>query len=316
MKGKFRKGLLDNWVPKALSVVAAILLSLFFQINNLKVRNLSIPLEVKTRDGMVVSGDLPQSVRVELRGDEDFIYSIQNRDIKAVADFTIHEDDGSYRVPVAISVAKTYQLAQKTMEIKVEPSELTAALEEELLLDMEVTPRLKAFPPRGFEMVQYFVNPSSVLVRGPRSQLEGTGSIETEVIDLSGRDRNFSMSVRLISPGNNVDFPGGGLVEFQGIVEEAVISRTLTNLEVASLDLNPRLLLAGNLPEASITLQGSQHFMAELRIVDIHFFLDCSRITHPGTYTLPLQLDVPEGLAVLKYHPREIIVQVEQEESP
>ncbi len=316
MKKKFKDRILDNWVPKVLSVTAAILLSLFFQINNLKVRNLSIPLEIKTHEGMVTSGDFPQSVRVDLRGDEELIYSLQNREISALADFSAYEDGGSYRVPVMISLADAYQLDRDTMEIKVEPAEVTVVLEEELLLDMEVIPDLKAFPSKGFELVQYFVNPPSVIVRGPRSQLEGKEHIETEFIDLSGRDRDFSMNVRLIPPGSNVDFPGGSIVEFQGIVEEAVISRTLSNLEVASLDLDPRLLLSGNLPEASITLQGSQSLMAGLRVMDIHLFLDCSDISLPGTYTLPLQLDVPEGLAVLKYNPREVLVRVEPGVAP
>ena len=298
----------DRWQAKILSLLCAVLLSFFYQINNMEERYFSIPLQVQTTEGLSPAGDYPRSVRVNLRGTEDVIYSIMDDEISAVADFRQYRGEGTYKVPVQISLGKAYGLSDDTMEIRVEPSEVTITQEEELVRSLEVQPSLSSFPPNGYELVQFFVSPSFVTVEGPRSQLQDVKSIQTEEIDLSGRYDDFTVSSRLIPPGSNVSFPGGNTIEFKGVVDEAVVIQNLTNLDIVTVDLDSRFTIAENLPEVSITIQGSQLLLEELRPRDLHFYIDCSRIIVPGTYTLPIQVDIPPGVAVLKYNPREIPV--------
>ncbi|MDA3955673.1 CdaR family protein [Oceanispirochaeta sp.] len=308
MKKGLNQILFDRWLAKILSILAAILLSLFYQINNLEERFFSIPLEILTTEGLSVTGNFPVSVRVNLRGTEELIYSILDNEISAVADFRTFEEEGTFKVPVEISLLSSYGHNDETMEIEVEPREVTISQEEKVIRSLEIQPVLTAFVPNGYELVQYFVSPTYVTVQGPRSQLESITGIKTEEIDLSGRYDDFTVSSRLIPPGDNVSFPGGNTVELRGAVEEAVIIQNLTNLEIVSVDLDLGFIISENLPEMAITLQGSQLMLEQLRARDLHFYIDCSRIIVPGTYTLPVQVDTPEGVVVLKYSPREIQV--------
>ena len=45
------------------------------------------------------------------------------------------------------------------------------------------------------------------------------------------------------------------------------------------------------------------------------FYIDASGITAPGTYTLPVEMDIPAGLAVLQFLPRDVNVRVLREET-
>ncbi len=300
--------LFDRWLAKILSILAAILLSLFYQINNLEERYFSIPLVIETNENLSVSGNYPLSVRVNLRGTEELIYSILDNDITAVADFSSYDNEGTFKAPVQIKLDTGYGSGEDSMEIRVEPSEVTISQELKVTRSLEIQPTLSSFPPTGYELVQYFVSPSVVTVQGPESQLENVDSIQTEEIDLAGRYDNFTVSSRLLPPGDNVSFPGGSTVEFKGVIEEAVIIQNLNDLEIVAVDLDPDLTIAQNLPAVSITIQGSQLLLEQIRNRDLHFYLDCSRANLPGVYTLPVQVDVPEGVAVLKYSPREISV--------
>ncbi|QEN07836.1 hypothetical protein EXM22_07470 [Oceanispirochaeta crateris] len=308
MKKGLTQILFDHWMAKILSLLAAILLSLFYQINNLEERYFSIPLDILTTEGLSVIGSYPVSVRVNLRGTEETIYSILENEISAVADFRGFQNEGTFKVPVQINLQSSSGNYEDTMEVLVEPREVTITQEEQVIRSLEIQPALIAFVPNGYELVQYFVSPTYVTVQGPRSQLESVTGIKTEEIDLSGRYDDFTVSSRLIPPGDNITFPGGNTVEFRGVVDEAVIIQNLTNLEIVSVDLDPRFIITENLPEIAITLQGSQLLLEQLRARDLHFYIDCSRIIVPGTYTLPVQVDIPEGVAVLKYSPREIPV--------
>lgn len=308
MKKGFFHFIFDRWLAKILSILAAVLLSLFYQISNLEERYFSIPLQININDGLSASGNYPLSVRVNLRGSEEMIYSILDDDISAVADFTAYEKEGSFKVPIKVIFNSSLGSQSETMEINVEPAEITVFQEKEITKSLEILPSLIQFPPNGYELVQYFVSPTYVTVQGPESQLNDIHSIKTEEIDLSGRYDDFNVSSRLIPPGDNVTFPGGDTIEFRGVVDEAVIIQNLTNLEIVSVDLAPDFIIAQNLPEMSITVQGSQLLLEQLRPRDLHFYLDCSRIIVPGTYTMPVRVDSPEGVAVLKYNPREIPV--------
>ncbi|MDC7232267.1 MAG: CdaR family protein [Spirochaetales bacterium] len=298
----------DRWLAKILSILMAVLLALFYQISNLEERYFSIPLEIRTNDGFSVSGSYPLSVRVNLRGSEELIYSILDDDLSAVADFTASDTEGSFKVPVEIRFDSSLDYRNDTMEVRVEPSEITVYQESKITKSLEIVPSLSRFPPNGYELVQYFVSPTFVTVEGPRSQLDEIHSIKTEEIDLSGRYDDFTVSSRLVPPGGNVRFPGGSTVEFRGVVDEAIIIQNMTNLEIVAVDLANDIVIAQNLPEMSITIQGSQLVLEQLRPRDLHFYLDCSGIIVPGTYTMPIRVDVPEGIAVLKYNPREIPV--------
>lgn len=300
--------LFDNWMAKIISLLAAVVLALMYQINTLQERVLSVPLTIQTGENFAVTGDAPKNVRVSLRGSEEQIFSVLDNEVRAVADFSGSNGEGSYKAPIRILFDKEIPMEEDTLEIRVDPEDVTIYQEEKIIRSLEVNPVLVGFPPNGYELVQYFITPTTVMAQGPRSQMEGILSVGTEEVDLTNRYDDFSLSTRLVSPGENVRFPGGDIVEIRGVVDESVIVQTLTNLATITVDLSSDLVITEALPEISLTVQGSQLQLEKLRPRDFHFFLDCSDIAVPGTYNLPIRADVPAGIAVLKYFPRDAAV--------
>jgi hypothetical protein len=173
-----------------------------------------------------------------------------------------------------------------------------------------VRPELSGFPALGYDLTQFFVSPSSVTAVGPASQMSGMTELKTEIIDLSGRRNDFTVTTRIVRPSPQIRIPGGEVVEFRGVIDEAVIIRTIADREVVVFDLPEGLRIDGELPRVSLKVQGSQLTVEGARPQDMTFYVDGSQIRRPGTYVLPLEMDIPTGLAVLQIVPRDISIRV------
>lgn len=302
---------LDRWPIKVLCLAIAIVLYILFRVNTLTERTLTIPLEVITPEGFVVSSEYARSVNVTLRGEEDDIGGILPEDVEAFVNLSPYPEEGEFTLAVELQKTGT-ALKPEALELRPRPREITLSQERRTVRSLIVRPELSGFPALGFELTQFFVSPSSVTAVGPRSQMSDLEELRTEIIDLSGRMDDFTVTTRLVRPSDQIAIPGGEVVEFRGVIDEAVVIRTITDREVVILDLPANLKIAGILPKVSLTVQGSQLNVEGARPQEMTFYIDGSQISGPGNYTLPLKMDIPPGLAVLQLLPREITFTVER----
>jgi YbbR domain-containing protein len=300
--------MLNRWYIKVLSLLLAMVLFYFYRSSSMSERVFSVPLEIHVDDSYVVAQDHINNVRIFLRGGEE-IYTVLEEDISAVVDYRSHKQEGGFREPIQIFKSGS-ALSVSDLEIRVEPGDLVLYLEEKVELSLPVEPSLKGFPSMGYELTQFFTSPSSVTVIGPRSQMDGLKAIYTETINISQKYEDFTVSTRLVKPSPQVLFPGGNVVEFRGVIHEAELVKTLSNIPLALVDLPPGLKLQGELLKGSITLQGAQLTLEALEEGFISFTLDCSSISRPGSYTVPIRVNIPPDLSVLNYQPRNITLEI------
>jgi hypothetical protein len=294
-----------DWPAKIISVAAAILLFLFYRINTMEERVITTALKADPPPGLAISKPYPRSARITLRGREENIFSVLEEDLEVYADFDSIDGEGQYRLPVRV-LRKGTSVNVEPLEIRVEPSEVSVTLEEEVQRTVEVQPRLSGIPAAGFELVQYSVTPNSVQVSGPRSIVSDLTEVQTETIDLSGRSSDFSLEIGILRENPLVHYPRQMTALFRGIIREAVVIKTFENVDIITLDLSPNLRIAGTLPKGSIRLQGSQLSLEDLAPVRFRLLVDCGNIQGPGTATLPTIPDVPPDFVILKYEPREL----------
>ncbi len=300
--------LFAHWPAKILSIAAAIVLFLFNRVGTLDERFFSVPLRVLHAPNYVPAAPYPRTVRVRVRGSEEEIW-ISEDAIEAVADFTEHDREGVFREPVEIQTRGNALGA--SLEIQIEPMEVTIQLEEKTTKSLEVFPTLKGFPAQGYELTQYFLSPSSVEVEGPRSKVQNLRVVHTEKVDLTGRNESFTIRVRLVQPDPLVTFLGGDVVEFRGMVQESIVVKTFEEVDVITFDLSPGLEIVGRLPTGRVRLQGTQAQLETLRPGRIRILVDCSDITAPGRYSIPARPDAPRGMLVLDFEPIDVTIVVD-----
>ncbi len=310
MKGsEFFNRLFNRWPVKIICVALAVLLYILFRTNTLTERQITVPLKVLTPEGFVVSSDYPDHINLIIRGEEEDVSGVLSDDIEAFVNFAPYPEEGEYKAPVEFRKKGT-ALLPEALELRSRPREIVLSLEQQTVRSLEVKPELAGFPALGYELTQFFVSPSSVTAVGPQSQMAALTELRTELIDMSGRNSDFTVTTRLVRPSSQIFIPGGDVVEFRGVVDEAVVIRTIADREVVVFDLPDGLKISGELPRVTLTVRGSQLTVEGARPQDMTFYLDGSRIRYPGTYTQPLRMDIPPGLAVLQMMPLEITFEV------
>ncbi|MBN2626852.1 MAG: hypothetical protein JXA95_09325 [Spirochaetales bacterium] len=303
---------MHRWHIKIFSFLLAVLLFKFYQISNLDERFFSVPLELIMDDGFIPAGDYPSHVTVTIRGASEEIFSVQEEDIRTTADFSSHKTEGSFREPIEV-VQKSTAQSKGDWEIRIEPGDVVIRQEQKLIKTLPVDPSLTGFPGIGYELSQYFVSPSSVTVVGPRSEVEPLEALSTEAIDISGKYEDFTAMSRLVYPSSLVYFPGGDVVEFRGVITESLLVKTIANLDLSLFNLDNALVVEGTLPRGSVTIQGNQAQIESLAQKEILLYGDCSKITGPGQYTIPVLPRVPGDSTLLNWLPKEITLDIRGE---
>ncbi len=298
-----------NWPAKVISIAAAVVLVVFYNISRMEDRFFSVPLEVSITSEYIPASAYPDSVRVHLRGEPDVIERIQQNDIRAVVDFTDVEEPGVFAEPVQIRKTGA-ALDTEPVEIRVEPAQVEIQLARRVQKSVEVEPAIQGFAPTGYRLSQYQVSPSSVQMEGPEDVVSDVEVVRTEEIQLSGRRDDFTVRVRLDKPDPLIRFPGGSIVEFRGIIEETVVLRTIEPVEVVLLDLAADLRLVSGLPTGLVRVQARQIDLEEVTPSEVQIVVDASAVDGPGTHTLDARPSVPQGLVVLRYEPTTVEVEV------
>jgi len=216
-RARFFLMITDKWHIKVLSLAAAVIISIFYRMNNLETRYFTVPLTIESNENLIPINYFLSSVRISLRGESVGIRQIVAEDIEAYIDLTRYDYEGNYKVPVQIR-KKGGALGVEPLEITVLPIEIPLSLEQKIARNVNVFPVLSGTVADGYELTDQSLNPSSVTVDGPRSILNGHIEFNTETIDLDNRYDDFS--VILIIKNNNplLSIRGSNTVEFKGTI--------------------------------------------------------------------------------------------------
>jgi YbbR domain-containing protein len=130
-KERFFSKIIEKWPVKVLSLVLALIISVYYRMNTLETRFFTVPLHVETNEVLVATNLLTSAVRVSLRGESDGIQHILESDIEAYIDLGRYSNEGSYRIPVQIRKKGT-ALGVEPLEISVLPIEIPLVLERNI----------------------------------------------------------------------------------------------------------------------------------------------------------------------------------------
>ncbi|MDC7227407.1 MAG: CdaR family protein [Spirochaetales bacterium] len=300
-----------NWPAKIISVVAAIILFLFYRATSLEERFFSVPLNIIINESYALTSTVPSSVKVTLRGAEENIFLILEDDIEVYADFSDHASEGQFRAPVKFTKTGSARSIEE-LEIRIEPPEIILELERKLSKPVIIEPLLTGYPKNGYELDQYILSTEVAIVEGPASHVEQLEFIQTEEISLDGRDEDFYVRTKLDVKDPYLSFSSGDSVGFQGVVTETVILKTFEDIGLIYIDLPPELNVTGEDITGTIKVQGKLLLLEETASSDFALIADCSGIERAGEFVVEVSPIVPAGIAVLRYSPDTLRLNVQR----
>ncbi|MBN2532368.1 MAG: hypothetical protein JXB88_05725 [Spirochaetales bacterium] len=306
----FLRRVLRNWPPKIISLVAAVLLFVFNRMSNLEEHPLYVPLSIRLNPDYAIAAPIREKISVIVRGDPDLdIHQITPEDIEVYIDLLHVEKEDEYTVPIQYRKIGP-ALETEPLSIDIEPAVITVKLEKNLQksVEIEVEKNIKGTPARGYMLGGLTYAPTVVQIVGPRSKVEKVEKATTEVIDLSGRSKNFNMTVRLVSIDPLVKFKGSGYVEFSAVIKEIVEERLFEKKIITSMNLVEHMVVEKTLPEGSILVKAPLLVLDRIKPNDIRLYIDCSNIKDPGKHQKRIKAEVPERVEILSITPETVIV--------
>jgi YbbR domain-containing protein len=299
---------LEKWPVKVLSIVAAIILFVFHRMGSLQERFFSAPLQLEISGNLVPSNSYPHNIRVTLRGDANSIYPVSENDIEVYLDLTRLKEPGSMKAPVQVRKKGT-ALETENIEIGVDPMEVNIELDTKISKYVPVTPKLAGTLENGFELVSYTLEPNQVQIDGPLNLITTIAELATEQIDLTDRNADFIIHMRLASPSPLLSIRGDGLTEFRGVVRESIMIRSFDAVPITITNLREGLRAQVEPATGSLRLEGPQREMEEYQMRESLLSVDCSALT-PGTHIVPVKVTAGQGFSVSRRDPLEAVVTV------
>jgi hypothetical protein len=140
--------------------------------------------------------------------------------------------------------------------------------------------------------------------------LGNVSELYTDFIDLDGRSENFSVTVNILNRDPLIVIRGSGVTEFHGFIQRMVPVRNFADLPVTLNNLDESLEAELDVKTGTVRLDGPQSRLDVFVPPPVFLYADCSAITGPGTYTLPLRADLPPGINLARQDPQSVVLTV------
>ncbi len=307
--------ILENWTAKVICFVLALLIYIFHQVTLLEKKTITVPLTVESNGVLTPTTELPRFVKVTVRSTADLIPTIYGSGIKAVLSLTEFTEKGFYDVPIRINLSEGLALTDP-LEITVKPEVLTVNLDEKIMKYIPVEPAVSGKPEHGYTVKDISVSPSSVKVIGPSSIIEKTKFIYTKKVLVSGAAKSFSNDIKLDNIVSALQvFPESDF-KVSVTVVPSDYEKTFENVSIKVLNLSDELTLENDIPAITFTLAGTMPVLEKFEFGENDIFIDCSEITVPGDYEVPLTVKTPASVAFINKPDKTVSIKVIEKPLP
>jgi len=187
-----RHWLTHNWPLKLVALVLAAMLWMAVANEASSEIGLEVPLEYRNIPPQLeITGDMPNTVQVRLRGSSNVIKEITARDVSTIIDLSkmVH---GEKIVPLS---PQNVQAPFGAEVIRVTPSSVRFYLERTITKAVPVMPTV--VPPDSYEIAKILVNPSIVEIEGPESRVNALSYIATIAIRLDRKQTRVEQTADL-----------------------------------------------------------------------------------------------------------------------
>ncbi|MCI0548729.1 MAG: hypothetical protein L0027_15775 [Candidatus Rokubacteria bacterium] len=196
--------LLQNWELKLLALILALGLWLFVMSSDRADVVVSVPVELhQVPPGLVVVGERPESVDVQLQGFRASLGNLRADQVRARVSLAgVREGD------VALRLLPEHVVAPRGITVlRISPSRVEVTLEASRSAQVRVEPAFRGVPP-GHRLGLVRVTPSEVTIEGPASLVARVRQVATEPVDIAGATGTVERTAAIVAPGEAIRVAG------------------------------------------------------------------------------------------------------------
>jgi YbbR domain-containing protein len=295
-----------NFWLKAVAVGIATLLWVAVGGEKIVERSMKAPLEMQNLpDALELVGDTPSSIDVRVRGTSTSLGRLSPGDVKAVLDvgnvtpgrnlFQIGPDLVSAPFGVEVSYAG--------------PATVALQFERQLIKVVPVKPDVAGDPAPGYEVRRVTVEPASVEVIGPESDLRELTEAVTEPIELkssAGQVRE-KVAVAILNSEAKLRVPQDAVVTVD--IQPVRTERVISGVPVRMQQLQAGLQAQASPPNVAVTVRADEEALKSLGAGSIEASVDLTGLG-AGRYTLPVRVTPSRLFGVVRADPPQVQITI------
>lgn len=282
--------LLHSWPQKLGAVLLAAVIWMFVGLNDTSTtqRSLFVPITVEGLQSDAVATGLPDFVEVTVAGPSDQIDRLRPENFEAILE--LGGESGEFEAPIRV-------LSPQGVELRrVDPSDVIGTIEAVTEKRVPVVPVFVGATPQDSRLVSA-VEPEEVAVRARASTLARVAQV------LAPLDPESGESTVPTFPVDSAGRPVAGVTVVPETVRAEVEAReVLVRRDVAvELETPPMqgYAVTARLDQDQVQLVGPPSVLSGLDSVSGTVSLPTEEV-EPGGYTLPVELELPEGVRQLE----------------
>ncbi len=299
---EFYKVFRRNWPVKLVCFVLAVFIYFFYLTATIQEKNLPVSLEVSSQGVTLPTQTLPTHIKVSLKGRPEDLARITEKNISALVNLDHYTEAGKYTVPVEILLAPEI-LGIEPLEVTADRSFLDITIVQKDRKQIPVEAEIQGTPASGYEISDISIVPSTIGVSGAKSILEALERVSTEAISVDEKRTSFSQKIPVRSESPLLTY-NEAEVTVTVTIQPSTTSRRFVDQTIYLYGVNPLFEAQTDPERLTFTLTGNQNqleaFVPELHTVR----LDCSVLTEPGTYELPVEVVLPNGIRLVSQSSR------------
>jgi YbbR domain-containing protein len=247
--------------------------------------------------GLVIVNHPADWAKLQINGTRTLLSLLNPERLTVRLDLTgLGPGQASYKINPSMFV-----VPRGTTVTSVSPSEVILDVDRVVQRDIPVHVDVDGKPASGYEVSGAEAKPATVMAIGPSRYVNTLAQIATEPLDVSGANTDIERRVDLENPNPAVALTAIR-VDAKVDVAEKISDREFRAVSVTVRDSDYKFNVAPT--RATVTIRGP---MLKLQGLDPNglAYVDAKELT-PGSHELPLQVEVPDGMQVVRELPDKV----------
>jgi YbbR domain-containing protein len=269
----------------------------------------NIPIEVHIPEGWAVLDKSQDTVDLLFSGSREDIRDLNNETLRVI--LPVPNPEGSESMTLTLQPDFVKNNLTDAKIVRFNPTEIEIKLDQKGEKLLPVKAILDGTLPEGLEVEQIIYTPATVRVKGAQQQLNQMDNIHTEPIELKNRQTSFKENARIALPqgGRLQTEPERVSVELiletrnsTAVLNQVPIHVLCRPSERRRIDIRPLSI--------TITVKGQQQRIDQLQAAEIFAYVNCTVLEENTGYDLPVIIDLPTELQIIKTEPAAVHVEV------
>lgn len=294
-----KRRLTRNFGPRMLSLAIAVGFWIFVNAGERgSVVSLTVPVSYRQLPpGLIIVNRPPDFVKIEVTGTRTLLSLL---DPERIAVRLNLNGVGNGQADIRI-LPTMFNTPRGTTVTRISPDQITLDVDHMMSRDVPVHLTTQGKPANGYAVSSVDIKPATVTVIGPSRFVLPITQIDTEPFDVGGVTSDIERSVDLADSDSAIRY-GIDRVDARVAVGEVIADREFRSVGVDVQNCDYRFRAEPH--SGSVTIRGP---MLKLQNLDTKglLFVD-ARDLEPGFHELPVQVNLPDGLQLVRETPDKI----------